>query len=152
MVKSIYFFVTYSRKQKENEEDIEFVGSEKNNLKPTCIHKAEKFEGQRFYYNKIFAIEKPKKSNKNYNFVFNIDEEQYIISFEYKGNSFIYDVNLDFGKKIIDIRNKINQNKEYHEKVNVFIEALEENKEMDMIDELYKDTIELYSKKKFFLF
>ena len=45
MVKSIYFFVTYSRKQKENEEDIEFVGFEKNNLKPTCIHKVEKFEG-----------------------------------------------------------------------------------------------------------
>ena len=29
MAKSIYFFVTYSRKQKENESDIEFVMSEK---------------------------------------------------------------------------------------------------------------------------
>lgn len=32
--------------------------------------------------------------------------------------------------------------------MDIFIEALKENKEMDMIDELYKDTIELYSKKK----
>ena len=84
--------------------------------------------------------------------VFEIDDEQYIISFEYKGNSFIYDVNLDFGKKIIDIRRKINQSKEYKEKMDFFIEALKENKEMDIIDELYKDTIELYSKKKIFSF
>ena len=61
MTKSIYFFVTYSRKQKENDSDIEFVISEKNNLKPSCIYKEEKFEGQRFYYNKIFAFEKSKK-------------------------------------------------------------------------------------------
>ena len=152
MTKSIYFFVTYSRKQKENESDIEFVVSEKSNLKPVCIYKEEKIEGQRFYYNKIFAIEKPKKNKKNYNFVFEIGDEQYIISFEYKGNSFIYDVNLDFGKKIIDIRRKINQSKEYKEKMDVFIEALKENKEMERIDELYKDTIELYSKKKIFSF
>ena len=36
--------------------------------------------------------------------------------------------------------------------MDIFIEALKENKEMDMIDELYKDTIELYSKKKIFFF
>ena len=36
--------------------------------------------------------------------------------------------------------------------MDIFIEALKENKEMDMIDELYKDTIELYSKKKIFSF
>ena len=64
MVKSIYFFVTYPRKQKENDSDIEFVLSEKSNLKPVCIYKEEKYEGQRFYYNKIFAIEKPKKPKK----------------------------------------------------------------------------------------
>ena len=100
MAKKIYFFVTYSRKQKENDSDIEFVISEKNNLKPSCIYKEEKFEGQRFYYNKIFAVEKSKKKKK-YNFIFEIGDEQYIISFEYnENNTFIYDVNLDFGKKL----------------------------------------------------
>ena len=152
MPNSIYFFVTYSRKQKVNDDDIEFSVSEKSNLKPVCIFKKESYEGQRFYYNKIYAFEKPKKTKKNYNFIFEIGDEQYIISFEYKGNSFIYDVNLDFGKKIIDIRRKINQTKEYHEKMNFFIEALEQNKEMDAIEELYKDSIELYSKKKIFSF
>ena len=152
MEKSLYFFVTYSRKQHENDSDIEFVVPEKSNMKPVCIHKEEIVQGQRFYYNKIFAVDKQKKTKKNYNFIFEIGDEQYIISFEYKGSSFIYDVNLDFGKKIIDIRRKISQNKEYHEKMEVFIEALKKNKEMDKIEELYKDTIELYSKKKIFSF
>ena len=152
MQNSIYFFVTYSRKQKVNDDDIEFSVSEKSNLKPVCIFKKESYEGQRFYYDKIYAFEKPKKAKKNYNFIFEIGDEQYIISFEYKGNSFIYDVNLVFGKKIIDIRRNINQAKEYHEKMNFFIEALEQNKEMDAIEELYKDSIELYSKKKIFSF
>ena len=48
-----------------------------------------------------------KNQKKNYNFIFEIGDEQYIISFEYnENNTFIYDVNLDFGKKIIDIRRK----------------------------------------------
>jgi hypothetical protein len=152
MATSLYFFVTYSRKQKENN-DVEFVVPEKNNLKPVCIYEDLKYEGQRFHYNKIFAVEKPKKSKKNFNFVFEIGDEQYVISFDYsKGSSFIYDVNLDFGKKIIDIRRKISQTKEYQEKMDVFIKALEKNNEAQMIKELYKDTIELYSKKKIFSF
>ena len=153
MVESIYFFVTYARKKIEKEGDIVFDVSKKNNSKPVCIYKEEYIEEQRIYYNKVFAIDKPKKSeNKNYNFVFHIGDDEYIISFEYKGNSFIYDVNLLFGKTIIDIRRNINQSKEYKEKMEVFIEALKENKEMDKIDELYKVTIELYSKKKIFSF
>lgn len=154
MSTSIYFFVTYSRKQQEDN-DIEFVMPEKKTLKPVCIYKEGKYESQsqKFYYNKIFAIEKSKKPKKSYNFIFEIGDEQYIISFDYsKGTSFVYDVNLDFGKKIIDIRRKINQSKEYQEKMEVFIEALNKNKETQMKKELYKDNIELYSKKKYSLF
>ena len=65
------------------------------------------------------------QKKKNYNFIFEIGDEQYIISFEYnENNTFIYDVNLDFGKKIIGIRRKISQIKEYKEKMDIFIEAL----------------------------
>ena len=154
MIKSIYFFITYSSKQKENEEndsDIEFVVPEKRNLKPIFIFKKENYENQRYYYNKIYSIDKPKKK-KDYNFIFEKGDEQYIISFSYQGSSFIYDVNLEFGKKIIDIRRKINQNKEYLEKMETFIDALKKNNEMYLIDELYKDTIKLYSTKKIFSF
>ena len=37
---------------------------EKKSLKPVCIYKEEKFENQKFIYNKVFAIEKPKKNKK----------------------------------------------------------------------------------------
>ena len=67
MIKSIYFFITYSSKQKENEEndsDIEFVVPEKRNLKPIFIFKKENYENQRYYYNKIYSIDKPKKKER----------------------------------------------------------------------------------------
>ena len=73
-----------------------------------------------FIITKYLHLKNQKK--KNYNFIFEIGDEQYIISFE--NNTFIYDVNLDFGKKIIGIRRKISQIKEYKEKMDIFIEAL----------------------------
>ena len=52
-----------------------------------------------FIITKYLQLKNQKK--KNYNFIFEIGDEQYIISFEYNGNnSFIYDVKLDFGKKL----------------------------------------------------
>ena len=89
---------------------------------------------------------KGKKGN-NYYFEFEINDEKYIISFDSKGGSFLYDVSLEVGKKI-----KINQNKEYYQTIEYFIKALEKNGEENKIDILYKETIELYSKKKGFTF
>ena len=37
-----------------------------------------------------------------------------MISFDSKGKTFIYEVNLEVGKKIINIRRKIKQKKEYY--------------------------------------
>ena len=153
--KPLYFFITYTRKQKENDKDIDFIVPEKKELKPECIYIEELYENQLYYYNKIFKVSKSagkgKKGNTFY-FEFLINDEKYIISFDSKGNTFIYDVSLEVGKKIIDIRRKVNQNKEYYETIEYFIKALEKNGEEKNIDELYKETIELYSKKKGFTF
>ena len=49
------------------------------------------------------------------------------------------------GKKIIDVRRKINQNNiEYNDKIEYFMEALKKNGEESKIDKLYKKKIELY--------
>lgn len=87
---------------------------------------------------------KGKKKN-NFNFEFEIADETYKISFDSQGNTFVYDVNLEEGKKIIIIRRKVSQNKEYIEKIETFITALKDNGEENLIDELYKETINLYS-------
>ena len=121
---------------------------------PECINEDKIYENGIYYYKKIFMINKSKSKSKkpiNYNFEFIIGEDKYIISFDNKDNTFIYDVDLKVGKKIIDIFKNIDQSKiEYNDKMQFFIEALEQRNEKSKTDDLFKDTIALYSKKKGF--
>ncbi len=156
MSSSLYFFILYPRKKREIPNDINFVELENNNKIPKCIFIEENYENQIYYYKKIFKVDKStgkgKKAN-NYYFEFEIGDDKYIISFDSKGFLFVYDVVVEMGKKIIDVRRKINQNNiEYNDKMEYFMEALKKNGEESKIDELYKETIELYSKKKGFNF
>jgi hypothetical protein len=77
-----------------------------------------------------------------------------MISFEVKDKTFIYDVEFKKGHRhlttIIPI--DIKQNLKYQYKLDLFLEALKKKNEENKIDELYKETIELYSKKSMFSF
>ena len=155
MSKKYYFFVYYPRSKKENDSDIDFVEPKDKTQVPECLYTFEDAPKDTFYYYKIFkAIKtqtKEKKSNIcHYEFI--IGEEMYIIKFNTKGGSiFIFDVDLKFGKEIIPIRRKIEQTDiKYNEELNYFIEALKAKEEESMINELYKDTLELYQEKKLF--
>lgn len=153
--KFLYFFIKYQRKSKENPNDIIFVEPENKELKPEPIFVDEVVDDPYYYYNKIYKVSKSAgkgKKGNNYHFEFEIDDEKYIIKFDSKGSTFIYDVNLDVGKRIIDIRRKINQNKEYYETIEFFINALKNIGEEKIIDDLYKETIKLYENKKGFTF
>ena len=58
-------------------------------------------------------------------------------------NTFIYDITLEKGLNIIPVKRKIGQNPlDYKEKMNLFIKALEDNKEEDKIEILLEDTID----------
>ena len=153
MTSWLYFSISYPRKNKENAKDI-IYGNKKDKL--DCIFNEEDFPNQIYYYKKIFKADKSLgtgKNKTNYHFEFEIGDEKYIISFDSKGSTFIYDVVLETGKRILDIRRKIDQNiVEYNEKMDNFIEALKKSREESKIDELYKDTINLYTKKKGFSF
>ena len=154
----IYFFISYSRKERENREDIEFVVPDNDKETPECIISIENYENKAYNYKKIFrAINKSKTSKKKeikYYFEFEIGDTKYIISFNaQKDVYFIYDITLQWGKADINIRRKINQNKVgYIEKLEIFKEALEAKNETEKIQELYKETIDLYSRKKGFYF
>jgi len=152
----IYFFVYYQSKEKESQNDVDFLIPENNNLVPKCIYMEESYENKIYSYKKIFKVNKStgkgSKGNQYY-FEFQIEDDKYIISFDSKGKTFIYDVNLEKGKKRINIKRTINQNiLEYYEKMNIFIKALKENNEESQIDALYKETIDLYTTKKGFSF
>jgi hypothetical protein len=151
--KLLYFFISYEKKQKEDESDIDMILKDKNELK--CIYVDEKYEDQIYNCNRIFKISKSagkKEKGNNYYFEFKKNDDEYILKFDSKGKTFVYDVTLEVGKKMIDIRRKINQNKEYYEIIDFFIKALEKNGEESIIDILYKETIELYSMKEGFTF
>ena len=153
--KFLYFFISYAKNQNENESDIDIILTEENELKPFCISVDERYEDQTYYYNRIFKVRKSAgKSEKgnNYYFEYEKNDDQYIIKFDSKGKTFVYDVILEVGKKMIDIRRKINQNKEYYKIIDFFIKALEKNGEENIINVLYKETIELYSMKEGFNF
>ena len=153
-MESIYFFILYHTRKKENSNDINFIISENNNQIPKCIY-CEEYQDKIFNYKKIFKVNKStakgKKAN-NYYFEFDIGDDKYSISFEVKGITFVYDVIVEKGKKIIQIKRKIKQNIEYQEKLKCFLKALKDNNEENKIDLLYKDSIDLYSRKKGFTF
>ena len=154
--KQIYFFISYTRKAKENRSEIDFVEPKKKALKPECIYTEEDYKNQIYFYNKVYKVSKSAgkdKKGNNYYFEFEIKNEKYVISFDAKENTFIYNISLEVGKSIIDIRKKIEQKKEYYEIIEYFIKTLENNGgEESLIDTLYKETIELYKKKKGFAF
>ena len=149
----MYFFLYYTSTIRENQSDVEFTEPQNRNQTPECIYLEEaESKNKRYCYYKIFKC-KPSENSQNYKFAFIIGEDKYEISFDSQGSKFIYDVNLEYGLKIIKVRKKIPQNKiEYKDKLDFFKKALEQNREEEKIDDLYKDTINLYSKKKGFNF
>lgn len=83
---------------------------------------------------------------------YEIKDETYINVFNAKESTFIYNVRLEVRKLIWDIRSKIDQNKEYYEKIEYFLKALKYNREESLIDFLYEESIKIYKKRKGFSF
>ena len=149
--KDIYFLLLYPRKEQEKLE--EFAFSEKN-INPQNVYTNEiKYEDGSYFYQKVFKFN---GKEKKYNPEFEIGKDNYIISFEVKENSFVYDVELKKGNKILKNISKANIDQkiiDYHKKLDIFLEALKShNEEESKRDALYKDTIELFGKKKGFSF
>ena len=152
-INSIYFYINYSRKQKEDIKDVEFIVPENKDHHPICIFNDEKPQNQYYIYNKIYKVSKSAgKGNKGnlYNFEFELNDEKYVIWFDSKGSIFVYEVNLEVGKKIIDIRRKVNQGKDYYKTMEYFIKALEKDAK-ELINNFYQETIKLYTNKKGFI-
>ena len=111
---------------------------------PMCSYK------EKFNYKKVFKFESTQEEKYKLEFSIN-KEDRYIISFNAKNKTFIYDVTLEKGLNIIKYKTKISQNRmDYREKMDFFIKALVKNNEEDKKDTLFKDTIDLYSAKKGF--
>lgn len=156
----LYFFIYYPRTQSENSSEIILKLPDKKKEKPQWIYSKPTFEldDKKFInYKKIFKISKSKAKGDKYHFEFEIGDDRYIINFDSKKKTFIYDISLDVGKRILEITSEIDQNQiDYHEKIDYFIEAIknyeEEEKRESVIKKLYEDSIDLYENKKEFSF
>ena len=108
METSLYFFITYSLNNQENENDFNCIKTKNKDQNIECIYSVENFENGMYYYKKVFKLNKQnEKENKNakkayYWIIFEINNNIFQISFDSKGNTFIYDVSLEIGKKIIE--------------------------------------------------
>ena len=150
-IKDIYFIILYPRK--EQEKPYEFTFSE-NDINPENIYTEEiKQENQIIIYKKVFKFNG--RTHKKYKLEFYNGKIYYIITFEVKNNSFIYDIELKKGYKYLEnnpleiIDQKIIG---YNKKLDIFLEALKRNNEDKKANILYKDTIDLYEEKKGFSF
>ena len=154
MSKYFYFFVYYQRTAHEDADDLECVFPENKELKPLCIHNEESISNKIYYYKKIFKAECSSQKNQkanNYLYIFETGDYKFIIKLDTKGNTYVYDVSLEIGKRRIKIIRNVPQNIiEYYKKMDFFEEALKKNGEENQIDDLYKETIGLYKKKKGF--
>lgn len=160
----LYFFIYYPRTQIEQSSDIILKLPDNKKEKPEWIYSRSTFDSDNnkkiIDYKKIFKICKSKATGKEadkYYFEFEIGDDRYTITFDSKKKKFIYEVSLEVGKRILKITKNISQNQiEYSEKVDLFVEAIEKYEEEDkkklIINKLYEDTIDLYEIKKGFGF
>ena len=153
MSENIYFFIQYTRAQSEEDSSIIFKKPKEKSKQPKIIDGDVNYivEDNVYQYYKIFQVSKSNAKGKRnkYDLEFILKDDIYIISFNADNSTFIYDVNLIYGRIILDIRRKIPQNRiEYKDKIEYFIKALENDSEK--LYELYKDTLELFLKKKGF--
>lgn len=93
---------------------------------------------------------------KNVELVYYYGEEldKYFITLEVNDKTFIYDVEFKIGHRYLPIIVPIviKQDIKYQDKLDLFLEAFENIKEESKNQELYKETIDLYSKKSSFSF
>ena len=142
-----YFYTKVFMFIQQNEE------TQKNEKKK---HKEKKKENEK---NGKESNNTKKEKLINYTFKFYIEDDNYIISFYTRENSFVYDVDLKKGNKILNeiVKENIDQKViSYSNKLDIYLEALkqdkdEKNKE-EKINKLYEETINLYSKKSSFSF
>ena len=152
----LYFIISYSRFEKENDKNFYYIIPEDDINKPKCIYSVDEHKNDIFYYNKVFKVKKSLNQEKDknlYYFEFKINDDKYKISFDSKGIIFIYDLLLQSETKLllfISSWETIEINLEYYEKLDYFIKALEKNDETDKLNELYKETLKIYEDDKSF--
>lgn len=139
----MYLLISYSLEKNKNESNDEIIIQEKN-AKIICSEKNDKEKISEYTVIIEYTLENPKK-NKQYKLEFKIDEKDYSINFEYNNNHFIYELELYSVDNFLKIEKKITQTMNYPQKFNFFHKSIKKLEQQSLYDDLYNDTINLYS-------
>ena len=151
--KDIYFIIKYKLNRKEPD-NLNF-SDECESIPKIILNKEIPTNNNKYAYKKVFKYKNVGAKKKvQLNFFYGKEIDKYMISFEVKEKTFIYDVEFKKGHRYLSkiVPDDINQDIKYQDKLDLFLEALKKIKEENKIEELYKETIELYSKKSKFSF
>lgn len=155
--KNIYFMLVFPKDQDVDFNKMEFKS--KPEMKPQIIFdkKIEK-DNETYIDHKIFKVKTKKSANQknkgdkvkktHHEIIYEIGEDEYVISFDTKENSFVYDLDLKKGNKYLKTIVPINIDQniiQIHNKLEIFVEAL--GKDKNQIYKLYEETIDLYKIK-----
>ena len=155
--KNIYFVISYiNKKDEQGDQQKGEIQFEESIFSPECILSKELTKDKENQeYIKVCKLKVKSEKKININLKFTNDKGEYEITFEIKDESFVYDLNLGLKNKKSKFSSKMcipQDEVKYHDKFNYFLEALNKNSEEKYLDILYKDTINLYSKKPKFEF
>lgn len=153
--RDIYFVILRPSEEKVNFNQLKFLSE----ISPKIVYNKSIEKGKGSYLEYIvfklnIKIKDKDKNKKNQKLEYIIDEDTYDILFSVKENTFVYETELKKGNKFIDniVKETIDQNIPLYNKLDIFLEALKKNKEDDKIELLYKETVDLYEKKKIWSF
>ena len=153
--KEIYFIIFYSSDQKENPKDMTFC-EECKIIPKIILSKEKKKDNDKIEYIKVLKFNNSEgKKDAEFSFYLGQEIDKYFITFKIESKTFIYDVFLEKRNKYLENIPKINidqKSMEYQDKLDLFLEALKQNKEENKSQELYHESVELYSKKTSFSF
>jgi hypothetical protein len=146
--KDIYFIIYYILNKKEDPKEITF-SKECEGSPNVILTKEVKTKNNKYAYKKVFKY-KNIGGKKDVELIYYYGEglDKYIINLKTKDKTFVYDVDFKKGHRYLlnIVPQIIKQDIKYQDKLDLFLEALEKSKEESKIQELYKETIEIYSK------
>ena len=156
--KEVYFIILTP-----GEEKVDFNKKCKSENAPKSIYKKSIEKGKGYFLDhnvfKLTIVKKEEsedndeKDEDEYKIEYIVGNDSYDILFSFKENSFIYNVQLQKGNKYLHdiVKDDIDQDIiPLYNKLDIFLEALNEINETNKIEKLYDETIDLYKKKKKF--
>ena len=157
--KEIYFILLTDKEEemdKNEKTELNFIS--KISPDKHILAKEIKIENKTILEAKVFKFnvdneDKDEDGEKEYKIEYIIGDDIYTISFNTNKNSFIFDIALDKRDQYIDLLfpTKIEQDRiPLYNKVELFLEALKNQKQENKIEKLYEESILLYKKKKQF--